>query len=546
MGNKNSWWDHYVKATNGAAKQRGGKARDLVEQDNIKRDLHIEKEQLELELGIPKILRTEFNFLKFPFFDLARDSKRPRIKIEEWVETKEGTFHILWLVSRDIEGRFPGDFEKRLHRAIEQVINASPKPTNNPLRLGSLRYIARLMGINESGKNLADIQRAFENIVSATIKANGTFQLKEAKSKQYIKDTFHLYDRAILKGEELPDGKTADCVYLMLGSWYLKNINNNYVVPLDWHFYNRLTGSITTRMYEFLCIYFFTALEHGRQYYDAPYSRICDYFPVKRQYPAWKARKQLKHAHESLTQSGYFDRVEWLETNKARDWIIRYWIGERAREEYERNKQEVRQLDTSQRPVPIPQRRRRAKPENNQAPSKASGLVKRLMERGITPKTAKQLSESHPEAQTAHKIEVFDWLVETRSNLIKENPAGFLRKSIEETYNDPAGFISKEEQGHRAKELAKAKERQEWQFKIDSYKQQIETPVEGLVYGDLMLWEIRYKKEHGQPPTPKEKEAKQKELIEKRPTNKELQEQLFGKVVFKEKTLEPIENESQD
>ena len=103
------------------------------------------------------------------------------------VKTKEGTFHIFWQVTRDIESLFPGDFEKKLHRAIEQIINAMFKPIENPLRLGSTRFVAKLMGIHaDSGKNYLDIHKALENIVSTTIKADGTFQLKEGKSKNYI------------------------------------------------------------------------------------------------------------------------------------------------------------------------------------------------------------------------------------------------------------------------------------------------------------------------------------------------------------------------
>ena len=521
--------------------EKGGQEKFLAEQDTNK-PTQVERDQLELELGIPRTLRTEFNFLKFPFFDLARDSKRPKIKIEEQVETKEGTFHILWLVTRDIEGQFPGDFEKHLHRAIEQVINAMPKPITNPLRLGSLRYIARLMGINESGKNLAAIQRAFENIVSATIKANGTFQLKESKSKRYIKDTFHLYDRVIFKGEELPDNNLADCVYLVVGSWYLNNINNNYVVPLDWRFYNCLTGSITTRMYEFLCIHFFTALERGRDYHDMQYSQICDYFPLTRQYPAWKARKQLKHAHESLTNTGYFNRIEWHKTSQRDDWVIRYWIGDRAREEYEHNKQEIRQLgEAIQRPVPIPQRRRRK--VEPQGSSNGLYLVKMLTDGGLSYKVAEKLSGGHSEAYVVHKIEVFDWLVGTKSHLIKENPAGFLRKSIEEGYVDPQGFVSKEERELKAKQAEEYKKRQERQRKIEDYRAELKTTPKQKAYGFLISWEAGYKKQHGHPPTVEEKNEKQKELIKELPSLEERQQQIFGKILFKATTVEEFEKE---
>jgi len=363
MENRQSWFDEYNQAAIEQLPVLIKKKKDRLVKERKKKALSREQksDQMELELKLPQTLRTEFNFLKFPFFDLAKDSKRTKIKIEEWVDTREGKFHIFWKVTRDIESQFPGDFEKRLHRAIEQVVNATPKPVTNPLRLGSLRYIARLMGINaDSGKNREDIQKAFKNIVKASIEAEGTFQLKEGKNKRYIQDTFHLYERVILTGEDLPEGGTADCVYLMLGSWYLNNINNNYVVPLDWRFYNELSGAITTRMYEYLSIYFYAAIERGNQYHDVRYSQICNYFPLKPQYPAWKARKQLKSAHESLVASGYFAQIEWLETTEADDWLLRYWIGQRAREEYERNKNEIRQFGTMSKPIPIPDRRRRS------------------------------------------------------------------------------------------------------------------------------------------------------------------------------------------
>jgi len=500
------------------------------------------EDQMELELAIPKTLRTEFNFLKFPFFDLAKDSGRTKIKIEERVSTKEGSFHILWLVTRDVEGQFPGDFEKRLHRAIEQIINATPKPVTNPLRLGSLRYIARLMGINGSGKNLSDIQRAFDNIVTASIKAEGTFQLKDAKNKRYIKDTFHLYDRVIQKGEKLPDGAGADCIYLMLGSWYLQNINANYVVPLDWRYYNQLTGSITTRMYEYLSINFYAALQRGQKYHEARYARLCDYFPLTRQYPGWKARKQLKHAHTSLKQTEYFAKVEWLDTTEADDWLIRYWIGPRAMEEYERNKVEIRQMGTMARPVPIPERRRRPQiAAGRQSDRNAPGIVEGLVARGLTPEVAQALFEGHSEAYIVHKIEVLDFLQEQKSSMIAKNPAGFLRKSIEVDYADPSDFIPKAERERLAQKAEEHKQKQEWQRKVDNYKNWLESKPEHKVYWALHQWQKRYQEEHGSGPSAEDVRQQQSLLISELPSNEQKQIEIFGEVVFKPNGLELLE-----
>lgn len=504
----------------------------------------IKVSQTELEFQIPRTLRTEFNFLKFPFFDLAKNSQRSEIKIEEWVDTKDGKMHIFWQVTRDIKSQFPGEFEKRLHRAIEQILNAHPKPITNPLRLGSLRYIARLMGIHaDSGKNYRDIQKAFKNIVKTSIEANGTFQVKEDKSKRYISDTFHLYERVIFKGEQLPDGSFADSVYLMLGSWYLNNINNNYVVPLDWRFYNRLSGSITTRMYEYMSIYFFTALERGYSYYDARYSQLCNYFPIKPQYPRWKARKQLKKAHESLVDAAYFADVEWMDAHDAKDWLLRYWIGPKAREEYENNKKEFRAFGVnSGRPVLIPERRHRANRGGEQLSIKFP-QGSELCKRGLSESVAIALSQNHSEAYIAHKIAVFDWLVAVKSKLVSENSAGFLRRSIEENYNDPPGYVPEAERRRRQFKAERQQRKREWQRKIEEYKAWLSSEPRHKVYWNLMKWEKAFKEAHGRPPTSEEVVNQQNILIGKLPSNDAIQREIFGKAIFQSATVEELENE---
>ena len=515
MENEISFWDAYNKITR------------PVEEETTQ--IQIDPDQLYLELDIPQTFRTEYNFVKFPFFDLAKDSKREEIKIEETKRTQDGEMKILWWVTRDIKNQFPGDFEKRLHRAIEQIINTLPKPIENPLRIGSLRYIAKLMGINpDSGKNRQDIQQAFDNLVTTSIKAQGTFQLKEDKSRRFLKDTFHLYDRVIYKGEKTPDGSIADCICLMLGSWYLQNINSSYVMPLDWKFYNKLQGPLTTRMYEFLSVYFFVALQNNFKYYDISYSKICAYFPLVRYQTYGEARRQLKKAHTALVEHQYLDNVKWLETAKADDWSIRYYIGPRARDEYKRNGKEILKA-TERPPITIPERRRLQK--SSQKAPEAPESVKKLVDRGITRSTAQRLAKAKPETLIEHKTLVFDWLTETQSHLIKKNPAGYLRKSIEDEYEDPGGYISPEKRKRKQQQQEKLLKRQELQRNIDHYRDQTETQPKTLVYGEMLIWESRYKREHNKPPTTEEREVKQKELIKQLPTKEELQHQLFGRTI---------------
>jgi len=505
------------------------------------------KSQLELNLAIPQTLRTEFNFLKYPFFDLSGDSKRAKIEINESVVTDEGAFRILWRVSRNVESRFPGDFEKRVHRAVEQIINATPKPITNPLRLGSVYYVARLMGINaDSGKNYQDIQRALKNIVKTSVEAEGTFQLKDSKVKKFINDTFHLYERVIFKGEALPTGEVADAIHLMLGSWYLQNINNNYVVPLDWRFYNELSGSITTRMYEFLSIHFFVALEKKREYYDVRYKEICEYFPLVRQYPAWKARKQLKQAHEWLTQAGYFARVEWRDLSESDDWMIRYWIGSRARTEYERNKTEVRQLGDTTRPIPMPERRRQrvieAGRKDNTAPGTPESPVLHEMVTawGFSSSTAQNLVKRYSEDRIKEVLSWASWARQEKPLLIKKNAIGWIRTALSEEWDKPpVGFESPEERATKKKQREKSakqlRDAVDAQQKEEEWREWYNALPEQRVRGDLFIWENLYRRDHGgQLPTESERLQKQSDLVAQLPSNEQKQRDVFGFVKYPE------------
>ncbi len=85
-------------------------------------------------------------------------------------------------------------------------------------------------------------------------------------------------------------------------------------------------------------------------------------------------------------------------------------------------------------------------------------------------------------------------MVETGSKLVRENPAGFLRMSIDDDYGDPSNFISKEERQRREKTAEGNKKYRKWLDKVAEYKRTIEMPPEKLVYGELWLWESRYKK----------------------------------------------------
>jgi hypothetical protein len=43
----------------------------------------------------------------------------------------------------------------------------------------------------------------------------------------YQRDIFHVFDRVVLVGQEMPDGLKAQRNYVFLSQWQLENINAN-------------------------------------------------------------------------------------------------------------------------------------------------------------------------------------------------------------------------------------------------------------------------------------------------------------------------------
>ncbi len=255
---------------------------------------------------------------------------------------------ILWRVSRHINSDIPSSFARRIHKKIvEEVLNTIEKPVHRLIRIGSLRQICKKMNIAVSGKNTKEIKKALRDITLAKIETKRSFRIKESNGvKKYFEGLFNLYDGVFYTGEKLPDGKEADAVYILLSDYYVQNFNNNFVVPLDYNYYQSLKGDLASRMYEILSLSFYPALERRELYIQKSYSELCDYFPFTRQDKKWRAKKQLKSAHNQHLASGFLkSEPEWQDIGKKDDWLIKYQIGPKAERWYNSIKNGKRPLD---------------------------------------------------------------------------------------------------------------------------------------------------------------------------------------------------------
>jgi len=476
----------------------------------------------EEEIPISEVIRSEVNLLTLPFFTLWDNDVKRRTKTEYRAVITKGMqkLEIAWIVFSSSGFGYPGPFDREVHKAIEQIINELPLPIQNPIPLGSLRNLCKRMGIDKyGGSQYRKIKESLQRITLTGIISKSAFYSK--LKRQWVEDTFHLYDRVVFKGRELPNGEIADNNYLYLNSWYLSNINANYVKPIDWSYYKFLETPVAQRLYELLSVKFYgLALKEGNCI-SYRYSTLCDLLPLTRQSYFSLAKKILDPAHKKLKETGFISNWSWEEVaqkSKEKDWLIRYYPGRRAREEIERfrGKEQLEFMLPPPKDEEIIESRMELSAED-------FNVVEQLTQRGITAATAKMLAKSHPAEHILRQIEVFDWLKERKSPLVERNPGGFLRKAIEENYQPPKEYL--EQKDKRDKEQKKEDRRERWRrYREELIRQNTnnwdKVSPERRIEGRLSFW-IASETMKGRKPTLEQIEVKKQELIDGLPQTDE-------------------------
>lgn len=438
--------------------------------------------------SISEVIRSEVNLITFPFFALWDKDVTEKTETEYKTSITRGTqrLEVSWTVIPSPKYGHPGPFDREVHKAIEQIISELPLPIQNPIPIGSLYNLCKRMGIrNYGGSQYRKIMESLKRIAATTVESKGTFYSKE--KEEWIEDIFHPYERIVLKGKKLPNGKIADTNYLFLNDWYIDNINAHYVKPIDWKYCRSLETPIAQRLYELLGIKFYGLIKKGGSSVSYRYSTLCGLLPVARQKYLSKAKMILDPAHKKLEETGFIAKWEWekvphKDEQKENDWLIKYYPGKRAEEEIKRfstrDQLELELLPYNQKEV-----------NENEAELSIDELdiINQLINRGMTRTIAMKLVNTHSISRLRRQIEIFDLLRKNNSPLIGKNPAGFLRKSIEEDYQPPDEYrIYLEREAKKRKKESLALREQSKEEEMETELMAIRAYKESLSRGERL------------------------------------------------------------
>ena len=433
------------------------------------------------KLSPPNLIRVETALSRYPVHRLA---KHGDIAINITEKDEHGELSIKWEVDYSKNHGQPGPLAYKLDTLIiNRRIEEAGRPIPRIIRLGSLRDICRELGLSE-GENINSIRKALRQNAFAGITAKIRYRQNNGGERTLEAD-FTRY-HVVFTGEELPDGRKADAVYIILSDIYMQVINGAVTRPLDYDYLKSLPPA-SQRFYELLSYQIYAALKHDRPRARLAYSEFCTYAPQTRHTEWLRVRTQMTKVHRPHLRSGYLAEIDFQDTvdREGRpDWVMLYVPGPKARAEYRAFTRrggptvlEVEPFVLSPAPT-LP------------APS-PSPLEAELIGRGITPAMAGGLVRDHGEETIRAQIEQLDWLVETKPKKVAD-PAAWLVAGIRNGHAAPKGFVPKAERERReaerqAQEREQAEQRRrEWeqaardrsrQQTIDAYLARL-TPAE--------------------------------------------------------------------
>ncbi len=309
---------------------------------------------------------------------------------------------------------------------------------SNPIRFTGAEMI-KLLRLRKGGFHYDEINDWCKRMVATTIMSEASIYL--ADRKQYASDTFHVFDRVVLVGEELHDGTRSDFYHVHLSHWQLTNLNQGYLLPLDFNAYLQLSRDIAKALFGHLSVWFYAS---RGQAVEKNYRDLCQLLHIRAYPHLSKARAVLEPSLQELTKIGYLAGWEFVHNSEGSDYKLTLSPG--ARLLSLPNFADVINPDA------------RAALEANLPP-----WVGQLVQRGVVERKARQMAlNASSDQPVADQIEYADYLIQQdrRSRGKISNPAGFYIWAIEQNLYVPDEF---ETASRRRKREMQQREEQEQQ-----------------------------------------------------------------------------------
>lgn len=286
------------------------------------------------------------------------------------------------------------------------------------------RYeVLELLKLDHKGRNYERIESALQRLSGVRVLAKNAFW--DNSRKGYISTNFGIIDSyCIIEGTKRTSSQIEmPFTYASFNEEFFNSMKAGNVKRLDLNFYNSLKSSVSKRLYRYL-----DKRSYRRSVFCVDVNTLATVNlgldTTKRSHFS-QIKQKLEEAHKELSEKGFLGDWEYRQTRERSVWQVHYNF-EKAR--------------------------RTAEVSVAKEPANSDEAA--LIARGIGSRVAAALVRAYPD-RIAAKIDMFDHLKGMKSPVLAKNPLGWLRKAIEDDYQQVAGYISPEERAIKAEKAKK-------------------------------------------------------------------------------------------
>lgn len=322
-----------------------------------------------------------------------------------------------------------------LQKIITDIQQRKGKVTN-PISFTTAELLRLLQKQRDSGKNYKEIDEWLDLMSATTIISEGVVYL--AGKRMWAKDRFRVFDRAVSFGKEVEPGKIADRNYVWLSEWQLENINNNYLMPVDFETYRKLRNHISKALVPLLQIWLYATRDEG--VFEKRYDELCQILNIRQYQYLSKIKEILSGSLDELKAHQYLSDWRIEKTSDGKHYKVLFFHGDKFRRDYQKRlnqretmlAQQARQL---LQPSAVP-----ALPERT---PREQFILDEMVRRGITAARAEELLNSAPDPERIlDTLEWGDYLVHRVAGTKIYYPAGFYAYLVREHVLPPETFVS--------------------------------------------------------------------------------------------------------
>jgi len=366
---------------------------------------------------IKSIIRSEINIEKYPIFSTSTNKSKSREIVREYklpdgnVDTRKVTIGKI----NDVEVGIFRVFDFKGFCALVKIWEEQGRPTKGNIFF-SLHQIAQVLELSWGGKSYKEIKAMLMRLRKIPIDWVNSFYNKENDEIESLVESFNiLSDLKIFE-----KGKKNKQIALALSSFafdkrLVNNLIRNYSKPLILDNILKFKKEVSILLYRYVDL-----MLSNKNRFECTTSKLINDLDLSQDgYPYPAQRKKLfapviKELQGVEISTGFIKRAELVRTKNEKDWKVVF--------EKEKKAEVDKDIEIQ---APVTQTKQDV------------DLAQKLISRGITDQVARALINNFPESLVDEKISIFDLLMKGKSNLISKNPAGWLRRSIENDYISP-------------------------------------------------------------------------------------------------------------